>query len=176
MTEDQQNNRKNQIRLVIAAVIFIVFCLIDTFNAKYDKILRKSLSEKFNTIDELDVSQNTDNSATIAIENAETNKKLINIFVLLTGFALLILWVSLDLKHKFAIISFLLIYLAGMKFMDYELLYQWSLNADNMLIARHVITRVFPAVLFLILTITVEFYKPLPKDLDFELNFAESKS
>ena len=91
MTEDQQNNRKNQIRLVIAAVIFIVFCLIDTFNAKYDKILRKSLSEKFNTIDELDVSQNTDNSATIAIENAETNKKLINIFVLLTGFALLIL-------------------------------------------------------------------------------------
>ena len=170
MSSEALNRRKDHRRLIIAAVVLIAFCLIDTFNAKYDKVLRNSLRERFNRIDELETSLTLGAEVSTNIENAEMNKKIISIFVFVVGFLLLIFWVILNLKHKFTILFFLLVYLAGAKFIDYELLFQWSLNSETLLIAKHIIVRVFPAFLFLIMMLTVEFYRPLPKDSDLMLN------
>ncbi len=167
MDEPKQKMDKFQRRMIVIAVVFIVFCIVDDFNGRYDQVLRDQLKQKFDNIETLqDFDNDADESGISEIKNAETIKKVTGVLALVLGLFFLYLWSNLSLSHKFLLLSFASLYLAGMKIIDYEYLYQMHLNSENLTIARHLIVRIFPAFLFLILFATTRLYKPIPQDAD----------
>ena len=169
MDEPKQKMDKFHKRMIVIAIVFIVFCFVDDNNSRYDRVLRDKLKQKFDNIDTLqDFDKDNDNDAlTVSeIDNAETIKKITGILALLLGLLFLYLWSNLSLQHKFLFLSFATLYLAGMKIIDYEYLYNMQLNNEGLTIARHLIVRIFPAFFFLILFATTKLYKPIPQDED----------
>ncbi len=158
---------KTHRRMIVIAIVLIVFCIVDNVNSRYDKVLRDKLRLKFANIDKmLESVEDADESGISEIENAETIKKVTGVLALLLGLIFLVLWSNLSLSHKFLFLFFASIYLVGMKIIDYEYLYQMHLNGEGLTIARHLIVRIFPAFLFLLLFITAQLYKPIPQDVD----------
>ena len=167
MDETKQKMDKIHRRMIVIAVVLIVFCIVDDNNSRYDRVLRDKLKQKFDNIDTLqDFDKDVDASTVSEIENAETIKKITGILALLLGLFFLYLWSNLSLSHKFLFLSFASIYLAGMKIIDYEYLFHMHLNSESLTIARHLIVRIFPAFFFLILFATTKLYKLIPQDTD----------